>query len=257
MNWSRTKTIFIITFLMLNVFLVLQLIDKNTANQISLITEATIQERLRENNVTIESELTEEDLSGVLVVGKYMEFAEDYVDQLIDQEARIIEGTTILSILEEPYVLSEEQFTDDLTKFLERYIPEGADYRFGRYNQDNNQILLYQKYGDKTAYTLGDEPLVLQLDEKNQIRGYQQRYFEFEEQPGREREMYSSLKAVEILLNDQLLKMNVTISDIEFGYYSFFSPQGDVQVFAPMWRVTVEEDVFLVNAIDGSIQHLT
>ncbi len=235
----------------------IQLTEKNTANQISLITEATIQERLRENNIKIDIELKEEGSSGVLIVGKYVTFTEEQIEKLSDQEARIVEDKTILSFLNEPFPLTEEQFRTDLVQFLNTFVLDGDEYRFGRFDSDANQILLYQAYGDKTAYTLGDEPLVIQLDEQGRIRGYQQRYFEFEEQDGQEREMLSSLKAVEALLNDQLLKMNVTISDIEFGYYSFFNPQGDVQVFAPMWRVTVEEEIFLVNAIDGSIQQLS
>ena len=83
-------------------------------------------------------------------------------------------------------------------------------------------------------------------------------YFEFEDLQGREREMMSSLKAIEVLLNEKIIEINDTVTNVEFGYYSFFSPQGDVQVFAPMWRVSLEDDhTYLVNAIEGTVQQLT
>ena len=48
MDWSRTKTIFIVTFLMLNIFLTWQLIETNNANKLTMIAEATTQETLNQ-----------------------------------------------------------------------------------------------------------------------------------------------------------------------------------------------------------------
>ncbi|WP_332632449.1 two-component system regulatory protein YycI [Halalkalibacter flavus] len=257
MDWSRTKTIFIITFLLLNVFLSWQLIETHNMNQISMITEATIQEVLRENNVKIEIDLPEEDSSGLLVVGKHADLSQEEVPTLDAQELELIDKHTILSELEEPFPLTREDFLAELSTFLSTYVFEGDEYRFGGFDSGKNRVFLYQVFGDKTAYTLDDEPLILQLDEQLQIVSYQQRYFQFEEQDGEEREMLSSLKAIEVLLNDQLVRPNQTITNVQFGYYSFFSPTGDVQVFAPMWRVTVDGETYLVHAIGGSVQQLT
>lgn len=254
MDWSRTKTIFIVTFLMLNIFLTWQLIETNNANQISMITEATIQERLKQNNVTIDVELPEEELPGLHVIGKNVPLPDMSIPLLENQNAEILDDRVIFSVLDEPFVINREQFSTDLTAFLSTYIFKGNEYRYGRYDAETMQIFLYQTYEGKTAYTFGDEPLVLQLDDSQRIVSYQQSYFEFEELEGREREMLSSLKAIEVLLNDQLIGMNDTITNIEFGYYSFFSIQGDAQVFAPMWKVIVGEETYLVNAIEGSVQ---
>ncbi|WP_332692337.1 two-component system regulatory protein YycI [Halalkalibacter lacteus] len=257
MDWNRTKTIFIITFLLLNIFLTWQLIETHNMNQISMITVANIQEVLRENNVTIETELPETDSPGLLVVGKNVVLSNEDIPNVEDQEINIIDERTILSVLEEPFVLSRENFSTELSTFLSTYVFQGVDYRFGGFDQVKNQVFLYQAYGEKTAYTFDDQPLILHLDDNLQIIGYQQKYLEFELQDGEEREMYSSLKAIEVLLNDQLVRMNQTITDVQFGYYSFFSPTGDVQVFAPMWRVTVDGDTYLVHAIGGTVQQLT
>ncbi len=257
MDWNRTKTIFIVTFLMLNVFLTWQLIETNSANQISMITEATIQERLNQMNVTIDVELPEEELPGLHMIGKNASLTNATIPLFSNQDVEIVDDRMILSILDEPFELRSEQFSADLTMFLSTYIYEGDEYRYGGYDADTRQILLYQIYEGKTAYTFGDEPLILQLDESQRIVGYQQSYFEFEEQEGREREMLSSLKAIEVLLNDQIIGSNDSVTSIEFGYYSLFSPQGNVQVFAPMWRVIVDEEAYFVNAIEGSVQQFS
>ncbi len=231
--------------------------ETHNVNQISMITEATIQEVLRENNVQIEVDLPEEESPGLLVVGKYIEIQTTDVPLDDNQKIELLDDYTILSQLIEPFALSRENFATELSTFLTSHVFKGETYRFGGFDSEKNRVTLYQMYGEKTAYTLEEEPLILQLDEDLQIVGYQQRHFQFEEQEGEEREILSSLKAIEVLLNDQLIRMNQTITNVQFGYYSFFSPTGDVQVFAPMWRVTVDGETYLVHAIGGSVQQLT
>ncbi|WP_017725829.1 two-component system regulatory protein YycI [Halalkalibacterium ligniniphilum] len=256
MNWNKAKTIFIITFLFLNVFLTWQLIEKDNANQVSMITEATIQERLDENQVTIAIDLPEVSLPGVHVIGKTIPWTEEMVANLGNQEVEIKEDGTLVSVLDEPYPLSEENQTMEIQTFLNTYVKNGSEYRIGEWDSNLKQLHLYQNYEGKTTYTYEDDQLILQLDDEQQIVGYQQSLLEFS-QHGREHEMLSSLKAIEVLMNDHIIGMNDTITTVEFGYYSFFSPQGDVQVFAPMWRIGVDDEIYLVNAIEWSIQQLT
>lgn len=60
MNWSRTKTVFIMTFLLLNLFLGYQLYEVNDENQLSLISGNSTQDRLRENKISIDVELPDD-----------------------------------------------------------------------------------------------------------------------------------------------------------------------------------------------------
>lgn len=258
MDWNKTKSIFIASFLILNVFLTWQLVETKNANQLSVITEATIQEQLKQNNVTIDVELPEEENVGVHIIGKSSVFTDRIISDLFNQEVTVVDDHFLFSILNRPYQLDlNEDFMPNLNDFLGTFIYKGDEYRFGRFDQETNKIYFYQTYNDKLAYTLDAEPLILQLNEQGQIVSYQQYYLEFEELDGREREMLSSLKALEILLTEQLIGINDTITSIELGYYSFFSPQGDTQVFAPMWQIGVNDEQYLVNAIEGTVQHLT
>ncbi|WP_096202914.1 two-component system regulatory protein YycI [Bacillus sp. FJAT-45350] len=252
MDWSRTKTIFIVAFLLVNIFLTYQLKEKN--NEISLMVEATIQEILTEMNVTIEADVVEEFPIGVYIVGKQKPFSEEeLVGELQNQEISIINETFLNSKLTEPYPVQVEEIALDVDNFLRTHVHRGDEYRFGSYDEERNEIIVHQMYEDKKTFSYEEIQLVLTLNNENDITSYQQYYLELEEQ-GREQEIVAALKAIEILLNERIIVANQTISTIEFGYYSLFKPLGDVQVFAPMWKITVEDESYLVNAIDGSIQ---
>lgn len=223
----------------------------------NMIAQATIQEVLRDNNVTIDVELPEETTTAGHILGKAVPFSERQMNALSNQEADLLDGTTIIAELNEPFELREDQFSQDLNQFLTSYITNGREYRFGRFDTEARQILMQQTYEGKTAYAFEAEPLVLQLNEDREIVAYEQSYYEFEP-TGREREVLTSIKAIEVLLNAQHIGVNDTVTHVEFGYYSLHNLQGGgAQVFAPMWRVTVEGETYLVHAINPEIQQLS
>ena len=59
MDWSRAKTIFIITFLLLDIFLIQQLISQRNENTFDTIEEITIDERLEAQNIQVNDLPTE------------------------------------------------------------------------------------------------------------------------------------------------------------------------------------------------------
>ena len=52
MDWSKTKTIFIITFLILDCFLGYQFMEKRNSSQLDVLLEATIEDQLKANGIT-------------------------------------------------------------------------------------------------------------------------------------------------------------------------------------------------------------
>lgn len=257
MNWSQAKTILIITFLLLNAFLIFQLRELNHASQINMIEETTIQERLNDMNITIKATYEEEKMSGKHIVSRHKKITEEQIRKLENQTVTIEKDDKIVSILDEPVPLNiEADLNIQLNQFLATYVLEKNQYQFVRYDELKQQITFMPKYEDKVMYSYNVAPLILHLDKDNRIISYEQAILEVEEH-GRPQEFLTSLNAIEILLNEKLLKGNEEIVAIELGYYSFFQPLGTVQVFAPMWRITVDDEYFLVNAIDGSIQDVS
>lgn len=253
MNWSQAKTILIFTFVILNAFLIIQLRELMNANQINVIAEATIQDRLNDMNVEVKVPYNDEHLSGHHIVSRNKKVTQEEFNQLFNQKVTIINDETILSTLNEPVQLKDGDLEQQLRQFLSVHVFQSKNYHFVRYDETKQQVLFMQKYDGKVMYSFDAAPLIVQLDKDYRIISYQQNILEVEEQ-GRIQDFLSSSKAIEILLNEQLIKGDQKIESIELGYYSFFRPLGNVQVFAPMWRIMIDDANFLVNAIDGSVQ---
>ncbi|BAB07743.1 two-component system regulatory protein YycI [Halalkalibacterium halodurans] len=260
MDWSRTKSIFIVIFLLINLFLTWQLLDKKSANQIAILNESSIQEILNDNNISIHVELPEIKPSGLHLVGKKQEWTQAMVDvvPLPADNLSFPEPTRLVATLDEPYPISDQNMGQQLRSFVNTYVLNGSAYQFGAFDQDNRRLPLYQQYEGFTTYTYEDGQLVLNFNEKQEIIGYEQSILEFEEH-GREHDLMSSLRAIEGLYTDQLLRMNQAVTAIEFGYHSLVHQEGAIQVFAPMWQITVvdeqegEQNTYLINAIGGEI----
>lgn len=255
MDWSKTKTIFIITFLLLNSFLWYQLLEKKNSTKISVLSEATLQERLNEMNILLEVEISDENSKGTHISGKREAFLEKNINALQKQEVVLIDEETIVSQLYEPFSLMRTHLENDLEQFLNEYVLFGEEYRFGGWSEELRQAVFFQTYEGITVYSHDGGQLILQMDEDYQITNYHQRYLAIHRQ-GREQEMLSGVKAVEILFNEKLIPAGSLITQVELGYYSLFRPLGDVYVLAPMWSVRIDDHHYLVNAIDGAIQNI-
>ncbi len=263
MDWSRAKTIFIIIFLLLNIFLGYQLYQKKDASNISLRTEATLQDRMSEMNIKIGVELNDEYITDTYISG----VAERELDTIIakekqKQKVKKVVNEVVTVSLKEPFPLVNGQRSIEIQvkDFVIQYIVNGAEYRFSHFNEDLKQIYFYQTYEGKKVYNYesGRFPLVLQLDDNMKIVKYEQNYLTLQPiQPhGEKLEVLTSIKAIEKLFNDQLIPPDSRITKVELSYFSFFKPLGEVQVFAPMWNIGVNDQIYYVNAIDGAIQNI-
>lgn len=260
MDWSRAKTIFIITFLLLNIFLGYQLNEKKTASNINFTAEATLQERLSEMNITIAVELFEEQLTGTYISGTTELSLEPEISP--NQQIVLVEDEFITVELEEPFPLlqGEKSIHVQAKEFIVAHVVHGEEYRYSHFDSGLMQIYFYQTYEGKKVdnYESGRLPLMLQLDDEMNVISYEQNYLTIQpiHPQGKEQEVISSIKAIEKLFNAQLIPPDSKITKVEWSYFSFFKPHGEVQVFAPMWNIGVNDQVYYVNAIDGAIQNI-
>ena len=263
MDWSRAKTIFILTFLLLNIFLAYQLNGKRDASNISLLAEATLQERLSEMNITISADLHDEQLTGTYISGASEVSLETMIaSEKQNQEVLGIDDEVVTVILKEPYSLinSEPNIGAQVKEFILHHVINGEEYRFSHYDKELSQVYFFQTYEGKKVdnYESGRFALLIQVDEDMQIVMYEQNYLTIQpiHPQGREQEVITSIKAIEKLFNEQLIPPDSIINKVELSYFSFFKPLGEVQVFAPMWNIGVNEQIYYVNAIDGAIQNI-
>ena len=259
MDWSNAKTIFILTFLCLNLFLGYQLNQKQTASKLHLRAEATVQERLQEENITLRSEIKDEPLLGTYLSATIDQFSQTVNFSEVSNIARveIINHVVSVELAESISFTGEEnQLAEFAKSYAVDHIQFGKEYRYSHYDEEARQLLFYQTYEGKRIDNFEEDyPLIIELDASKSIVGYKQMYLTISPE-GREQEMISGLKAIEILLNEPLIPSESEIDSVELSYISLFKPLGEIQIFAPMWNVRVNDDLFYVDAIGGVIQNI-
>ncbi|MDX8363568.1 two-component system regulatory protein YycI [Cytobacillus sp. IB215665] len=253
MDWNKTKTIFIITFLLLDIFLIYQFLEMRNNNQLMILTEKTIEENLAADDITYDK-IPEVEERGKYLSGISRLFTEEELAKLADQDIPIVDTTIVESTLLTPYPLEEAKFDFLLNQFFNEYIIDGDKYIFWEMDEELDQIIFYQLYNDKVIYNEENSSIIVQLNDLNEIISYKQTMLNIEEYE-KEEEIIPAIKALEILHNKNLLKFGSQITEIELGYYSivpFTTPQS--KVLTPTWQFVVnDKENYYVNAFEGKV----
>lgn len=250
MDWSKTKTIFIVVFLILNAFLVSQYMKKKETNEFELYAESSFEERLKENEIeyiTLPKQTSKEQY----LTAKSKEFAKEEVKKLKNQTAININENKIISTFDKPFLLGDTLYSEALDTFVKENILYGEDYAFWEVDEISNAIIYYQTYNNRVIYNNDNAKLVLFLNENREITSYEQRYLDNIEQFNEEKEVYSAMKTLESLFNKGYLPSKSKITEVKLGYYNLIQLSSSY-VLTPTWHITINdtEDLF-VNAFDG------
>jgi len=263
MNWNRTKSIFIVVFLLLNIFLGWQFVDRVLEGQLQSIEQAPeIVERLDDNNITLPDEdVNTSDARGVVLEGSRVSFTDEEIEQLENNGhsvETIGQSSNVIRVeLEEPMNISQllnANTEEAFAPLLAEHVLYGEEYVFSR--REGHFLHFNQLYNQVETYIDNDEALTVELNDDDEVIGYEQQRYSFSENRD-ERDMTPYMTAIRVLLDNHYLSMNNTIERIEFGYYSL-SDQTP-RFFSPMWAVTVDRSgadveekdmrIYLVNAI--------
>lgn len=261
MDWSRTKTIFIITFMLLNIFLAYQLYEKQDMSRMGEVTLMELESRIEEQQIEINIDDPEEEVTGGPITGMQRTFTETSLEQsLSGQDVSLINNSTIYSEMEEPFSIVTANVEASLEGFLDQYVFRGEEYEVAHYDLEEGIIGLYQTFEGSMIdqYEREDYHLVLQLNETGQVAAYSQRYMTITEQ-AEEEELLTALQAVELLLDDPNIGIGTeaVVENAELGYYNLMEVDANFQIFAPVWRVLINEETYYVNAMTGEIQTIS
>ncbi|MBD3110006.1 two-component system regulatory protein YycI [Bacillus sp. AGMB 02131] len=252
MDWSKTKTIFIIVFLILNAFLLYQYIDKKTANDYEYFAESSIEEELKENEITYPT------LSNQAVKEQYLnatskQFTKDELKKLKNQTVSNFSDHKLFSVFDQVFLLNNKQHSEALDTFVKENVLYGEDYQYWKYDESTNTILYYQEYNEKVIFDNNNARLVLFLNNEGQITSYEQTYLDNIEKFNDEEEVLQAIKAISMLYNKGFIPSKSTITKVELGYYDLIQLTSS-HVLRPVWHIVLNEaEDFYVNAFDGQI----
>ncbi|MHC0039348.1 two-component system regulatory protein YycI [Pseudoneobacillus sp. C159] len=252
MDWSKIKTIFIISFLILDIYLLYQYKLIRDANQYKFLSEVSLTDKLKTDEIDM-IELSNEVVHDRYLSAKPKEFTHDEFSFLKEQSITIMDGTLVVGELTNPVPLSSNFDPLEAQSFLNSYVLFGDQYGFWNIDVEHKTITFYQKHDQKMFYENMNGKVVLYLNNLFQIESYHQTYLGEVENLTEKEEVLPATKAIETLYQKGVLKPKSKITKVELGYSTLVQLAAS-QVLTPTWHVVVGDQTDLyVNAFEGQI----
>lgn len=260
MDWNKIKTIFILTFLILDIYLTYEFIKLIDSQQYELKTETSFEKKLNEYEIDY-VDLPKGELKDRYLTAKPKTVSKRELNLLKEtilsgQELNNVEGPTLHAVFKEPIKLKVPFDSKQLDSYISSHILYGDQYHFWEKSDGGNTITYFQEYDGKMFYKNINAELTFYLNRENEIVSYKQTYLEDIQGRTESEKIIQPIKAIETLWNNGLLKPKSKITEIELGYYTLVHLTTS-QVLTPVWRFEInnEENLF-VNAFEGQIIQL-
>lgn len=257
MDWSRIKTIFIVTFLILNMYLLNEFYKIYESSKYDYMYETSFENKLKTEEIEY-VELPKNIKKDNFISATPKKFAEDELEKMLDtlfkgQAVTMKNETTLESVLEKPIKVSENPSPEELAPFLKNSVLEGDQYRFWSVNPNEKTVTYYQQLQGKVLFKNISGELTLYMNDNHEIVAYKQTLLEDFEVYSEEENILQPLKAIETLYENGELTFGDKITKVELGYYTLVHLTSS-QLLTPVWRFVVngERDLF-VNAVEGQI----
>lgn len=260
MDWSKIKTIFIITFLVLNGYLASEFYKIYNASQYDYMSETSFENKLKTEEIEY-VELPKNIKNDSYLSATPKIFTREEIEELLNtllkgQNITIKNETMIESIFVSPIKVTGELNSLELNLLLTNNVFQGEQYRFWEVDEHNKTITYYQQFEGKPFYKNINGELIFYLNDHREVIGYRQTLLEDFEELSEEESILQPMKAIEILYEKGKLRFGSKITKVEPGYYTLVHLTSS-QVLTPVWRFVVNEEVNLfVNAIEGQIIEL-
>lgn len=256
LDWNRTKTIFIIVFSILNIFLYWLYVDRQTSvGDMQILGKTSVEETLELENITYNPiPFTEKDVS--YLSAHIATFSNEKTKKLSNQTSFIVEKSQLTSNMTKPVdVTNKDGF--EFEDFLEKYVINGEDYNLWEVDEEEQQAVFFQKVKNETIFYSPNAMLTLYWNKDGEVTHYEQSMLEEFVSFNHKKDLLSQDDAVASLVTRSLLKEGSTVTHVKSGY-STLVQLTETQVFAPTWNVQVKlEDGtienYFINAVEGKV----
>ncbi|MBN8202128.1 MULTISPECIES: two-component system regulatory protein YycI [Bacillaceae] len=256
MDWSKIKTIFILTFLVLDIYLMYEFFKLKEASEFEPIAQASLEKQLKSADITFEEPLPKSNPKDRYLRAKPVEFDIEDLEgdtRLEGQEITITEGTTLNSVLDESIKISDKFSPSELSAFIKNRVLYGEQYRFWEKPENSNKITYYQEFEGKMFYMNLNGELTFYLNDENEIVSYKQTLLTKIESKEESEKVIQPIKAVETLYKNGSLQPKSKITNVELGYFTFVHLSSS-QLLTPAWRFVInDEENLFVDAFEGKI----
>lgn len=258
MQWSQIKTLLILSFLILNIYLLIQFLEKREQADLGILEheQSSVEEQLKSESIEFD-QLPQEEYEESYISVKPKLFNRDDLDslnKLKKQNSIIVNKNLIISQFEDTIPVPKDSSHKDLRKLLEKTVLFEEDYIFWNWNKELNIVIYFQKEGDRPIYYNQNGLLLFFLNDNNEVIFYTQTYLGEAEPREEKRELITPLKAIEILYNQNELDFGDKVTSVNIGFHTRVPLESGVQVFAPIWKLKVNDHKdYFINAIEGVV----
>lgn len=256
MQWSQIKTLFILSFLILNIYLTIQFMGKLEEENYGILEydDSSIEQKLEEENIVIKSLPSGQEQEPFISVRQRV-FSEADLEKFKtqkSQELSVINNNFIISMFDKPVAIPHEDETDIIEGFIKNYFAFPDDYELWSWNEDLNVLIFFQDKNDRPIYFNQNALILVFLNDKNEMVFYTQTMLGESDSIKEKKDLIKPIKAVETLYNSNELRSGDEITKMEIGFHTRVPTEQGTQVFVPAWKVTVnKEKNYFVNAIEG------
>ncbi len=264
MDFKKIENIFLITFMLLNIYLLISILNRSdlqhastAPDQVNLIREM--------EQIGIElPNLTEEVREVYYVQADRNNLLEENIDQLENQAGSIAQdGSLYTSILSDPIEIEgnpDDGFTAADYDILDEFINSGAvlfgsEYTFLRYDNSENRFV-YAQIVEGIPVADGTSEISLFYGSDGNIISYQQSYAGPMTTQGSPMEIITDRQAVEVLFQNNAISSNTTVRQPILTYQRTLHLE-DLSMYGPIWYIPVidagGERVLRVDAIERTI----
>lgn len=254
-QWGQIKTLFILSFLILDIYLIIQFIDKQNQMNIGIMEheEATIEQMLEDENIQI-PKLPEGTGSESFITVSHKVFSKEeikHIEQLKGQK-NIIFNNFIVSLFNKPIAISEDDTDEEIEASLKPRVAFSEEYQFWNWNKELNIIIFFQEKLGRPVYFNQNGVILFLLNENQEVVSYVQTVLGESNTREDEKNLITPIKAIETLYEVNELHPGDEVTKVDIGFHTRIPLADGVQVFVPTWKVTVNDyRNYFVNAIEG------
>jgi regulatory protein YycI of two-component signal transduction system YycFG len=257
LDWSKIKNIFIISFLILDLYLIYGFIKVVESNEYDVKAEPEFSfEALLKTQEIEYITLPKTNVEDFYLTAEPKIFTiEDTKTSILSNQMVTIRGDTQLdSILKEPLAITEKSGQEELNQFIKDNVLYGDQYHFWKRSSDGSTIIYTQQYKGKNLFENQMAQLIFYVNDSKEVYLYTQTFLEDMKELKNPKKIIQPIKAIETLFSKGELPPKSKITEVELGYFTFAPLPDTRQVLNPAWCFTVEgKGKLYVSAFEGDI----
>lgn len=259
MDFKRSAVVLIVCFFFLDLFLFGLVWQKRTDTKNPLNTSINVIDQMKQDGITLPA--LNATAESVPIIQVTPESIDTKLNTLLNQtttlEKNVVTGQFVTPIqLDLSGSVSAESF-GELTKLVENnQVAFGEYYTWSSYNPTTRKVIYTQK-ADKLTIMDGSSQIIFTINANDQVVSYEQIFAGTVQVLGKERELITAKKAVEILYLAGRINSKATVQSVKLSYYQSLVLK-DFSIYSPAWYIEIRQaDGQLiarrVDAIHGTV----